>query len=44
MRGEGVRVRDIGGGGREKGEEAETRCGGAGVRRKDERLGRRGEE
>ena len=26
------------------GEEAEMRCGGAGVRRKDERLGRRGEE
>ena len=31
------------GGGR-KGEEAEMRCRGAGVRRKDERLGRRGEE
>ena len=27
-----------------KGEEAEMRCGGAGVRRKDEILGRRGEE
>ena len=27
-----------------KGEEAEMRCGGARVRRKDERLGRRGEE
>ena len=31
------------GGGR-KDEEAEMRCGGPGVRRKDERLGRRGEE
>ena len=48
MRGEGGRVRGIGGGVREKGrgggEEAEMRRGGAGVRRKDERLGRRGEE
>ena len=27
-----------------KGEKAEMRCGEAGVRRKDERFGRRGEE
>ena len=31
-------------GGGKKVEEAKMRCGGAGVRRKDERLGKRGEE
>ena len=39
------RVRGIGGGGEgKKGEEAEMRCGGASVRTKDERLGRKGED
>ena len=41
MRDEGGRVRGIGCGGREKGEEAEMRCGGARVRMKDERLWKR---
>ena len=36
-------MRGIDGGGGRKGEGAEMRCGGAGVRRKDKRLGRRGE-
>ena len=35
-------MRGIGGGGWRKSEEAEIRCGGARVRRKDQRSGRRG--
>ena len=42
MKEEGCGVKVVGRG--RKDEEAEMRCGSAGVRRKDGRLGRRGEE